>query len=177
MNLNPFMFPEIATVRLLLRQTTKSDATEILFLRSNKQVNKFIKREAPKDLKDAEVFLNKISKSVEKGDVIYWGICLKRVPKLIGTICLWNFSTETKKAEVGYDLHPDFQGLGFMSEALKAVLDYGFNNLQLDTIEAFTHFKNENSIKLLEKNNFKIVPNKTDMDNINNIILRIKNYT
>lgn len=177
MNLNPLIFPEITTVRLLLRQTTKNDANEILFLRSNKQVNKFIKREAPKDLKDAEAFLNKISKSLEKGEVIYWGIYLQNVPKLIGTICLWNFSTETKKAEIGYDLHPDFQGLGFMSEALKAVLDYGFNNLQLDTIEAFTHFKNENSIKLLEKNSFKIVPNKTDLDNINNIILRIKNYT
>lgn len=168
-------FPKIITDRLILRQATRDDSSEILFLRSNKQVNQFIQRQAPKNLSDAASFLDDISKKIENGDVIYWGISLKDKTKLIGSICLWNFSAETKKAEVGYDLNPDFQNLGIMSEALKAVLEYGFKSLQLNTIEAFTHFKNENSIKLLEKNNFEIMTNRKDKDNPNNIILSIKN--
>jgi ribosomal-protein-alanine N-acetyltransferase len=174
-NLNFSPFPEITTDRLILRQTSKTDSKEILFLRSNKEVNTFIKRQVPNNLQDAALFLDKIAKGIETSSLIYWGITLKDKPNLIGSICLWNFSTKTQKSEVGYDLMPQFQNLGIMSEALKAVLGYGFNNLQLNTIEAFTHFKNENSIKLLEKNNFNLVLNKTDKDNTNNIIFRIKN--
>jgi len=170
-------FPKIVTDRLILRQTTRDDCPEILFLRSNKQVNQFIKRQTPKNLEDAEAFLDKISKGIENNEIIYWGISLKYKTRLIGSICLWNFAAETKKAEVGYDLNPEFQNLGFMSEALKAVSDYGFKSLQLNTIEAFTHFENKNSIKLLEKNNFEIMTSRKDKDNPNNIILSIKNDT
>jgi ribosomal-protein-alanine N-acetyltransferase len=176
-HLNFTPFPEIVTNRLILRQTTRDDCSEILFLRSNKQVNQFIKRQIPNNLNDAAAFLDKISKKIETSEIIYWGISLKDKTKLIGSICLWNFSTETKKAEVGYDLNPEFQNLGFMSEALQSVLDYGFKSLELNTIEAFTHFENRNSIKLLEKNNFVIIMNKKDKDNSNNIILSVKNYT
>lgn len=177
MHLNFTPFPEIITDRLILRQATRDDSSEILFLRSNKQVNQFIKRQAPENLGDAASFLDEISKKIKTGEVIYWGISVKGKTKLIGSICLWNFVAETKKAEVGYDLNPEFQNLGFMSEALKAILEYGFKSLQLNTIEAFTHFKNENSIKLLEKNNFEIMTSRKDKDNPNNIILSIKNDT
>lgn len=173
-NLNFSPFPEIITDRLILRQTDKEDAKEILFLRSDKEVNTFIKRQTPNNLQEAALFLDKIAKGIEANNLIYWGISLKDKPNLIGSICLWNFSVETKKAEVGYDLMPDFQNIGIMTEALQAVLSYGFNNLHLNAIEAFTHFKNENSIKLLEKNNFNLVLNKTDKDNTDNIILRIE---
>lgn len=67
---------------------------------------------------------------------------------------MWNFSKDNKKAEVGYDLNPLFQRKGIMSEALKSILGFGFNNLNLDKIDAFTHKKNESSKKLLEKNGF-----------------------
>ena len=59
-----------------------------------------------------------------------------------------------KIAEVGYDLNPIFQRKGIMSEALNKVINFGFNELGLDNIEAYTHIQNENSKKLLEKNGF-----------------------
>ncbi|HEY9362570.1 MAG TPA: GNAT family protein, partial [Chitinophagaceae bacterium] len=54
----------------------------------------------------------------------------------------------------GYSLLPDHQRKGIMQEALKAVLDFGFNVLQLHSLEANASPENEASLKLLEKNNF-----------------------
>ncbi len=79
---------------------------------------------------------------------ISWGITTKESNILIGSICLWNFSEDKKTAEVGYDLDPEFQGKGIMSEALKAVLNFGFKRRGFDTIEAHTDYRNNPSEKL-----------------------------
>lgn len=85
---------------------------------------------------------------------ILWAITYKDSDDLIGTICLWNFSKEQSKGEVGYELSPIFQGKGIMQEALRAVLEFGFEDLNLQNIEGIVNEKNEKSIQLLEKNQF-----------------------
>jgi ribosomal-protein-alanine N-acetyltransferase len=95
-----------------------------------------------------------IDQGIEDNKWLYWGICLKDQPAIIGTICLWNFVANENKAEIGYMMHPDQQGKGFMNEATRVVLSYGLQKLGLQCIEAFTHVENEASIKLLLKNNF-----------------------
>jgi len=175
MKLNFIPFPRLVTERLTLRQTTKDDREEILFLRSDKEVNKYIKRPTPRNIKDAEEFVNKITKGIENGKNIYWSISMKGTTKMIGSICLWNFSLDRTVAEVGFDLSPEFHNQGIMSEALNCVLNFGFNNLELDEIEAFTHYGNESSKKLLMKNNFSLIENRKDKDDADNIIFGIKN--
>jgi ribosomal-protein-alanine N-acetyltransferase len=61
-----------------------------------------------------------------------------------------------------------------MSEALNCILDFGFSELNLDKIEAFTHRENEDSKRLLEKNGFNLIADRKDEDNISNIIFEIK---
>ena len=171
-------FPEIKTERLLLRKIEELDCDTILFLRSNKTVNKFIERPETKKIKnktDAIKYINEINEAIEKNKSISWGITYKTNRKIIGTICLWNFSKKNKTAEVGYDLNPEFQGLGIMSEALNSIIDFGFNNLKLDTVEAFTHWENENSRKLLEKKGFVLIEHRKGFENDSNIIFELKN--
>lgn len=163
-------FPVLTTQRLTLRQTTKDDWEEVLFLRSDEEVNKYVKRQAPKTKTDAEEFIAKITRGLTNGEIIYWSITLKESPEMIGSICLWNFSPDRTIAEVGYDLVPQFQNRGIMSEALKCVLNFGFNSLNLKEIEAFTHHANESSKKLLTKNNFRLDPDRRDDDNADNLI-------
>lgn len=62
-----------------------------------------------------------------------------------------------------------------MNEALKSVIHFGFNKLDLSKIEAFTHSENQSSIRLLEKNNFHLMEDSRDENNPNNIIFVIKN--
>ncbi|HTM90805.1 MAG TPA: GNAT family N-acetyltransferase [Flavisolibacter sp.] len=155
MQFNFSSFPELLTERLLLRQLNVKDEEEIFELRSDDVVNKYLDRPKAKSIKDAEDFIERINFGINNRQSFFWAICFRHQPKLIGTICLWNFSEEENKAEVGYELLPPFHGKGIMQEAFSKVTEFGFQTLQLSTIEAWTAGQNENSIKLLERNHFK----------------------
>ena len=171
-------FPEINTERLFLREIKESDSEGILFLRSDRTVNKFIERpehRKTKDLADAVKLIKELNEYFETNKSVGWGITLKNIPKMIGTIGLRNFSHNNKTAEVGYDLDPQYHGKGIMSETLKAIIDFGFNNLSLNKIEAFTHNENANSVKLLVKNGFQFIESRKDPHNKSNIIFELEN--
>ena len=171
-------YPEIKSERLFLRKIQESDCKAILFLRSDKTINKFIERpenRKTKNISDAKNFIKELDDYIETNKSIAWGLTLKNHSEIIGTICLWNFSENNKTAEVGYDLDPKYQNKGIMSETLKMIIDYGFNELKLDKIEAFTHIENENSKKLLEKNGFLLNKKRKDRNNKSNIIYEIEN--
>ncbi len=170
-------FPVIESKRLFLRNIEESDCEEVLFLRSDKTINKFIERpenRKTKNISDALKFIKELKEYIENNTSIAWGITLKNDSKIIGTICLWNFSQDNKIAEVGYDLNPQFQGKGIMNEALQSILEFGFINLNLASIEAYTHQANESSKKLLERNKFELIEGKQDKQNLNNIIYEIE---
>ena len=169
-------FPEIKTERLLLRKTKLSDSDIILFLRSDADVTKFIERPENKKIKnipDAIKLLKNLDIYLETTKSITWGITLNNESQLIGTICLWNFSDDYKTAEVGYDLVPKHQNNGIMSEALNTIVEFGFNELKLDKIEAFTHVQNENSKRLLNKHGFNLNEIRKDQGNKSNVIFEI----
>ena len=158
-------FPVLKTKRLTLRQLSVNDDNEILALRSDKQVNKYIDREPGKTIDDARKFINKIAEVVRQNEGVYWAITLSDSDKLIGTICLFNFSNENDQAEIGYELLPAFQGQGIMQEAASKVIAFGFDVVGLKAIEAYTHLENESSSGLLRKFNFK---KQKSMDNNSN---------
>ena len=172
------LFPELKTERLFLRKIEMSDSDAILFLRSDKAVTKFIERpenEKTKNTSDALKYIGELNEYFETNKSITWGITLKNEPKIIGTICLWNFSENKNTAEVGFDLDPKFQGKGIMSESLKIISAFGFEKFKLNRIEAFTHNGNDNSKKLLVKNGFQLIENRKDQENKLNVIFELKN--
>jgi ribosomal-protein-alanine N-acetyltransferase len=148
-------FPQLKTDRLLLRQMTLEDAGEIFLLRSDPLVNKHLNRIKAVSIDDATAFIEKINTAILNNQSIFWGICFIGESKLIGTICLWNFSEQENKAEIGYELLPPFQGKGIMQEAMSTVAEFGFLTLQLESLEAWTVLQNESSIKILERNLFR----------------------
>lgn len=162
-------FPILITERLNLRKILPADLDRIHYFRSDKEINKYIKR-VPQTRKMTIEHIEKITSDFRTDKSISWGITTKESNELIGSICLWNFSEDKKTAEVGYDLDPKFQGQGIMSEALKAILDFGFNQKGFETIEAYTDYRNIPSKKLLKQHGF--IPNsaKKDSDNQHNEI-------
>ena len=95
--------------------------------------------------------------------------------QLMGTISLRNFENEENYAEIGYELDPTYHQRGFMSEAFDKILNFGFQHLDLKTIEAFTHKNNTASIALLEKQKFVLHPERRDEDFENNRSYRLEN--
>lgn len=148
-------FPVLKTERLTLRQLVSNDDHEIFALRSNENVNKYLNRRPSKSIDDAKTFIQIINESIERNDSVYWAITLNGTDKLIGTICLFEFSDNNLKAEIGYELLPGFQAKGIMQEATSKVIDYGFQHVGLNLIEACTHPGNQRSTRLLEKLHFK----------------------
>lgn len=148
------LFPNLFTERLNLRQLNLEDENEIRFLRSDGSVNKYIDRPRTTTNEEAKNFIEKTNKGIARDEWIYWAISTKNNEKLIGTICLWNFSEDKDIAELGFELFPQLQGKGIMHEALVQIIEYGFEILNLIKLDACTNQRNIPSIKLLEKNNF-----------------------
>lgn len=165
----------IETDRLLIRPLKRSDWKMISFLRTNKIVNQFIKRQNANSKGKALEFILKINTSINNKQLCYWAITEKVEQKMIGTICLWNFSKDKKTAEIGFDLSPEFHRKGLMTESVKAIIQFGFKTLQLNSIEAYTHKDNLGSIKLLEKSNFKLTDRTVNHDVLNTIVYELKN--
>jgi [ribosomal protein S5]-alanine N-acetyltransferase len=160
-NRNFSSFPILSTERLTLRQLAINDDQEIFKLRYDKEINKYLNREPSISNEDARNFIKKINDNIDKNIALYWAICLREKNMLVGTICLYNFSEEGFSCEIGFELLQDFQRQGIMKEAAEKVIDYTFNILQVQRIDANLHKDNQSSIKMLEKLSF-LNSNKND---------------
>ncbi len=148
-------FPEISTERLQLRRITADDAAKILELRASDEVMRYIDKEKAKTIEDALAWVKMVDDALVAEESLPWAISLKEdTTVLIGTIAYGRFIKQHYRAEVGYMLHPTYWNQRIMSEALEAVIDYGFNTIQLHSIEAHINPGNKGSSTLLEKAGF-----------------------
>jgi len=155
LQLNFSPFPELKTKRLLLRKMKDTDAPALLFLRSDDRVMQYIGQEKTKTVEEAEGFIQKINTSVDAHESIMWAIALMNDPgTMIGTICFWNILKDHYRAEVGYVLHPDHWHKGIMKEALQTVIDFGFTEMKLHSMEGHINPDNMVSGIVLEKCGF-----------------------
>ena len=149
-------FSVLTTHSLKLRQLTFEDAEAIYRIRSDEKIAEFLDRPICKSIDEAKEFIQKITDGYEKNEVLYWAITEMEKKELVGTICLWKISREKMKAEIGFELLPEFQGKGIMKQALSRVIEYAFNELGLNIIEGEVAKENQRSIKLMVKNGFKL---------------------
>lgn len=152
-NLNPF--PVIETERLVLRRTLMSDVGEIFLLRSDPRVMEYIKKIPCQNLEEAASFIReRLDAAIDNNDGVQWAMTVRGNDRLMGSIGIWRLMKEHYRGEIGYSMHPDHWGKGYMDEAVKAVIRYGFETLGLHSIEANTDPGNTASRKLLERNGF-----------------------
>lgn len=149
LNFDPF--PVFETDRLVLRKISMDDAEELFVLRTNQDAMRYINKPLPKSINEVKELINRMNEITER---IQWAISLKDNPTLIGTIGYHRIEKEHYRAEVGYMILPKYWNKGITSEAMTKVLDFGFNEIGLHTIEANINPANEISQKLLKKFNF-----------------------
>ena len=155
LEVNFLPFPILKTERLLLRRVNVDDAETILDLRSNDEVMKYIPRPYLKNREEALDLIAMFDDKIENGIGINWGITfLDKPEKIIGIIGHYRMKPEHYRAEVGYMLFPEFNGQGIVSEALQKVVEYGFSDMKLHSIEAILDPANVASEKVLLKNGF-----------------------
>jgi ribosomal-protein-alanine N-acetyltransferase len=141
----------LTTERLVLRPLAASDAEDVYEYASNPDVTRFVRFETHASKDATRAYLEKTTR--EKPYV--WGITLREGGKLIGSCGFVEISSEHRRAELGYVVNPKFRGQGFVPEAVRAVVRFGFEHLNFNRIQAITDPANKASIRVLEKCGFK----------------------
>jgi ribosomal-protein-alanine N-acetyltransferase len=144
-------FPVLETKRLLLRQITPADADDIFVLRSNEPAMKYINKPRLKNIEEARELIKIMTDISER---IVWAMRLKDIDQVIGTIGYHRIAKEHDRAEIGYMLLPEYWNTGLMSEAVSAAIGFGFEKMNLHSIEAVINPGNDNSRKVLQKFSF-----------------------
>jgi ribosomal-protein-alanine N-acetyltransferase len=147
-------FPVLETQRLKLRTLTMDDVPVLYEMRTNAKMNRYTDRAKLQTMEEAVEKMKSILALVERRDGIAWAIELKESKTQIGDISFWRLMKEHYRAEIGYALLPDYWDKGYMREAARCAIDYGFSICNFHSIEANVNPNNAASIKLLEKLNF-----------------------
>ena len=107
-----------------------------------------------------ETLLNSFNKNLEimkKGQYLFvWTIFLKEPKIKIGRINIGNIDMRSKRCSLGFVLLPAYWGKGIMYDASKLVIQYMFNDIEINKICASCNSENTKSSKLLEKLGFKL---------------------
>jgi [ribosomal protein S5]-alanine N-acetyltransferase len=154
LTINFHPFKNLETKRLLLRRVAITDVKEVFELRSNPDTMKFIPRPLIANHEEALLHINMIEDKIITNEGINWAITLKGDSKLIGIIGHYRIKPENYRCEIGYMILPEYNGRGITTEAIKAVLAYGFDDLQMHSIEAVIDPGNYASERVLQKNGF-----------------------
>ncbi|MEM9774517.1 MAG: GNAT family N-acetyltransferase [Chloroflexota bacterium] len=139
-------YPEIRTKRLHLRELTLDDSAALFVHFSDPDVTRFMDID---ELAVEQEAINIINWHA-KDSGCRWGMFIEG--KLIGT-CGYH-RLQNNQAEMGYDLAKAYWGQGYMKESLEAIIDFGFNTMQLGMIEAEVESDNARSIGLLKRLGF-----------------------
>ena len=150
-------FPALTTVRLVLRELLRGDATDVLVFRGDPEVQKY---DDPRihTLQEATDFIEEIRQACANQEQQMWAVTFKGNDTVIGLVSLQQPDHRSdryhRRAEVGYSLARASWGQGIGFEAVRAVVTYGFAHLKLNRIYAGTIADNHKSVRLLERLGF-----------------------
>ena len=152
--MRPFDQLTLRTDRLILRPLVPSDAEALFAVHSDPRVMRYWSCPPWTDLAQAEENIAKDRRALAAGEYLSLGIELADTTELIGTCSLFDFMPQCRRAELGYGLARACWGRGYMHEALQALLDFGFGELDLHRVEADVDPRNLASTRCLERLGF-----------------------
>lgn len=141
------VFPELETDRLILRRIRPADADAIMAIFGDDAVTAFYDLETLHGMDEARELVEYFAESYFSERQIRWGIVRKQDDQLVGTCGF--VALHQHRGEIGYDLARAYWRQGYMSEALEALLELGFDEMELNRIEALVMMDNVASTALL----------------------------
>lgn len=142
----------IETPRLLLRRFTLEDAQAMYDnWASDPEVTQFLTWHAHESVEVSRMLLEAWTAGYEKEDYYQWAIVLKALGQPIGSIAVVSHDDRTCKAHIGYCIGKRWWHQGYMSEALKAVMDYLFDCVGMLRLEARHDPRNPHSGAVMRK--------------------------
>ncbi|MDR0270550.1 GNAT family protein [Paenibacillus sp.] len=149
------MFPKLETQRLILREITREDVESIFACFASEEAMRYYGQDVFEDRGQADNLVSFFADSYQGKRGIRWGIERKEVPGLIGTIGFNAWLPKHRRAEIGYEIHPEHWRRGYASEAAASILAYGFESMDLARIGAVVFTENAASSQMLQKLGFQ----------------------
>jgi ribosomal-protein-alanine N-acetyltransferase len=147
-------FPTLTTDRLILRDVRTSDAVDVLVFRGDPIVQRF--DDPPIDtLEEAKAFIDEVREEYQGGEGIVWAVVPVAEDTVVGLVGFHEWDRYHRRAEAGYGLARAYWGQGIASEALRATLRFGFEDMDLNRVFARTIADNHESVRLLERLGFQ----------------------
>ena len=147
-------FPRLETRQLILREIQFSDAEAIFATFSDEVVMEFYGETPHRSVEDSRDLIRRQHAWYAQREGIRWGITRKGDDTVIGSCGLFKFDEAFSRAETGYELGQAYWRQGIMSEALSAIITFGFTEMGLRRIEAVVDDTNERSKAFLRKLGF-----------------------
>jgi len=145
-------FPTLETENLYLRELQPADAADLFRIFGDEDVTRFYDLYAYHSVAQARELIDFFAESFELERAIRWGIARKHDNVIIGT-CGYVWLRQFR-GEIGYELGRAYWRQGIMSEALPAIVDFGFQQLGLNRVEALVMVDNVASAELLRSLGF-----------------------
>ena len=145
----------LTTDRLSLRWLTSDDAAVQFALFSDPEVMRYWSSAPWTGIAQARAAIEDVLAEYRNGTSLRFAITLRDSGDMIGNIRLYDFFDQNRRCDIGYALVQAHWGKGYLAEAMTAVLDYGFAELDLNRIEADIDPRNDASARLLERMAFQ----------------------
>ena len=143
--------PTIHTARLTLRKIDIRDLEDMYEYSKDIEVTKYLLWDCHHSIRHTAAYIKLLNKYYAKGLFYDWAIVENESGKMIGTCGFARIDDNNRCAELGYVLNRDYWGRGYAAEAARAVMDIGFNVLDLKRIEARFMADNVHSARVMEK--------------------------
>ena len=146
-----FSMPTLETKRLVLRRIAMRDAKDIFAYSKDPEVARHVLWSAQKDESEARDYCRFMMKRYRCDQPSSWGIIEKATNRLVGTIGYMDHNEDNATVEVGYSLAHWLWNGGYMTEALTRVIEYTFEAMDINRIEAQHELENPSSGRVMEK--------------------------
>lgn len=143
--------PTLETPRLILRGMRVSDAADMFAYAKDPAVTEFLTWYPHATAEETRQYLTYVGQRYRTGDFYDWAVVDQESGHMIGTCGFTSFNCPSDSAEVGYVLNPAYQGRGLATEAVRRVIRFGFEELELHRIEAHFMEGNDASRRLMER--------------------------
>jgi [ribosomal protein S5]-alanine N-acetyltransferase len=147
-------FPTLETQRLLLRQLAAADAQDAFLFLSDEETMRYYDPAPMTQLEQAEQSIQRHRRRFAQQEALRWGITLKGENRVIGNAG-YAWDAENHLAVLSYILAKHYWNQGIMTEALSAMIQFGFDHIHVHRIEAQVASPNLASARLLEKLGFQ----------------------
>jgi ribosomal-protein-alanine N-acetyltransferase len=148
--------PELETERLVLREIVPADAEDLFRIFSDEETMRYWSCKPYTSVDQARRLIESLAEAARGGAGIHWAITLRGDDRLVGKLGYNEWRKAHRRGEISYIVAREHWGKGVVGEALGAALDYGFDHMNLHSVEAGVTPGNDASARMLQKLGFRL---------------------